>query len=50
MSSDYDAAFFEKADFATGVPMTLQERACASLIWYTPRLAGASGSCRVVYK
>ncbi|MFG6157625.1 DUF3604 domain-containing protein [Halomonas sp. 1390] len=33
----YDAAYFEEADFADEVPMTVTERAYTSPIWYTPQ-------------
>ncbi|WP_108259142.1 DUF3604 domain-containing protein [Mangrovicoccus ximenensis] len=33
----YDAAYFEEADFAPEVPMTVTERAYASPIWYAPQ-------------
>jgi hypothetical protein len=32
----YDAAYFEEADFAPEVPMTVTERAYTSPIWYAP--------------
>lgn len=32
----FDAAYFEASDFAPEVPMTLQERAYTSPIWYAP--------------
>jgi hypothetical protein len=33
----YDAAYFEEADFAPEVPMTVTERAYTSPIWYSPK-------------
>ncbi|MEQ6889022.1 DUF3604 domain-containing protein [Halomonas sp. CS7] len=33
----FDAAYFEEADFADEVPMTVTERAYTSPIWFTPR-------------